>query len=434
MTFSHTSMASVSTCSNIKHSTSIPRGRKTTEPSAHMAKTRPDNRASRRAKNRKKDVNGKPSKVEPPEVLLAQANLLLQTGEPDNALQLAYRALTQLQSTGQPGLVSLPALTLLGEINIELGDPVASYKYFEQAADVDPEGTVPEEQGGGAEKFFWLAQLCEEGGLESVRWYQRGADCLRRQITSVEDKKSQSEAEQLLKGEKREKLAQALCGIAEVYMTDLSWDDTEAEAQCESAITEALLVAPDSPEVLQTVASVRISQNKRTEARRYLEQSMAQWQGLPPEHEDIPDFPTRISLARLLMEAEMEDEGIAVLEGLVQQDDHSVEAWYLGGWCLHLLAEKQAREAGAATESTTDEQGREDLLKKSRAWLTECLRLYKLLDYEDDRLMDHALELIGELNSVLGPPADVKDGVEIDEGEDWEDADDDDDDEEMEDS
>lgn len=388
-----------------------------------MAKTKPENRASRRAKNRKKDVNGsKPPKIEPPEALISQANILLQTGEPDNALQLAYRALTQLQPTQQPTAAALPALSLLGEINIELGDPTAAYSYFKQAADVDQDGSAPEDQGGGPEKFFWLAQLCEEGGLQSVHWYEKGADCLRQQIALVEGKSRQTEEDQYLLEEKREKLAQALCGIAEVYMTDLSWDDAEAETQCEKAVTEALLVAPDSPEVLQTIASVRISQNKRDEAKHYLEQSMAQWQGLPPEHEDIPDFPTRISLARLLMEAEMEDEAIAVLERLVQEDDHSVEAWYLGGWCLNLLAEKHARGAAEMIESTTDVQGREDLLKKSRAWLTECLRLYTILDYEDERLKEHALELTAEMNKVLGPPADT---VDVDEDDEWEDADDD---------
>ncbi|KAF2093085.1 TPR-like protein [Rhizodiscina lignyota] len=400
-----------------------------------MAKTRPDQRPSRKSKQQKKDVNGNSKKkTESPEILLVQATALLHTGEPDNALGLASRALAQLQPNAEPTIVALPALTLLGEINIERGDPDAARAYFELAAQVDEDGEAPEERGGGPEKFFWLAQLCEEGGLESVKWYEKGAECLRRQISELVGKTRLSDEEELLIEERREKLAQALCGIAEVYMTDLSWDDEEAEEQCNKVMVEALLVAPDSVEVLQTIASVRISQSKMEEAREYLSKSMQLWKDLPPEDENIPDFPSRISLARLLMEAEMEDDAIQTLERLVQEDDGSVEAWYLGGWCLHLIAERQARTTAEMTESATKEQDREDLLRKSRAWLLECLRLYQLLDYEDERLKEHAMELVQELNKILGPLANDSTGAGAEDDDEWEDEEDqeDENDEEME--
>lgn len=391
-----------------------------------MGKTRPDQRTSRKSKKNKKDQNGHPKKkTESPEALLAQATAFLHTGEPDSALRLASKALAQLQPTPEPTVVSLPALTLLGEINIERGDPDAARSYFELAAQVDEDGDAPEERGGGPEKFFWLAQLAEEGGLESVKWYEKGAESLRRQLGELEGnaRRSGQEERSLLVEEKREKLAQALCGIAEVYMTDLSWDDKEAEEQCDKVMVEALLVAPDSAEVLQTIASVRISQSKKEEARGYLLKSMQLWKDLPPEHDSVPEFPTRISLARLLMEAEMEDEAIHILERLVQEDDSSVEAWYLGGWCLHLIAERQARAAAGATASTSKEEDRECLLRKSRAWLVECLRLYQLLDYEDERLKEHVTELVQELNKILGDPADGVDEADVDDEDEWEDED-----------
>lgn len=386
-----------------------------------MAKTRPKERRSKKSK-KSKDTTKKLDST-PPDVLLTQAVAFLHTGEPDQALSRAAQALQQLQPTPKPTLVSLPALSLLGEINIERGDPEAAFSYFSLAAEADPEGDAPEAQGGGAEKFFWLAQLCEEGGSESVQWYEKGAECLRRQITQLEDEtrrlSDQEERETLIQ-EKREKLAQALCGIAEVYMTDLSWDDNEAEEQCNKVMVEALLVAPESPEVLQTIASVRISQAKRGEAKEYLSKSLNIWRDLPTEDDRVPDFPSRISLARLLMEAELEDDAIQVLERLVQEDDASVEAWYLGGWCLHLIAEQTTKEPKKEEEPTS-------LLRKSRAWLAECLRQYQLQDYEDEPLATHASELITELNKVLGPPADGETaaGLEADDDSGWEDADDD---------
>jgi tetratricopeptide (TPR) repeat protein len=169
---------------------------------------------------------------------------------------------------------------------------------------------------------------------------------------------------------------------------------------------EAMGVAPNSPETLQTVASVRISQLKHDEAQQYLSKSLDLWRDLPPENLQVPDFSTRISLARLLMEAEMEDEAIRVLERLIQEDDTSVEAWYLGGWCLHLLAKKQKAKANGHANGDSTELL--DLMKRSRRWLQHCLTLCQKLEYEDDRLQEHATELVGTLNEVLGEPEETE--------------------------
>jgi len=247
--------------------------------------------------------------------------------------------------------------------------------------------------------------------VDSVNWYQKGADVLRKQIVLLAARENEADAEALLE-EKRVKLANALCGIAEVYMTDLSWDDDLAEEQCNAVMEEALSVASDRPETLQTVASVRISQSRNDEARQYLLKSLDLWKDLDPENPHIPDFPIRISLSRLLMEAELEDEAIEVLDRLVAEDDQSIEAWYLGGWCLHLLAEKQdsikTQESGGVGEATRL------LLQRSRNWLQQCLNLYALHEYEDERLREHASELVQSLNQVLGEsePTDEEDAAE----------------------
>jgi len=199
------------------------------------------------------------------------------------------------------------------------------------------------------------------------------------------------------------------------------WEE-DAEARCEALVAEALLVAPDSAETLQTIASVRISQEKFEEARGYLAKSMKLWSDLQPEDSKVPDFPTRISLSRLLMEARMEEEAIEVLERLITEDDSSVEAWYLGGWCLHLLAKKRKPSANGSANGPegTGDSDVTGLLRASRDWLQNSLKLYQLLDYEDERLRDHAIELVEGLNNVLGPA--TADDEEAD-GDEWEDAD-----------
>lgn len=191
-----------------------------------MAKLKPDqkNRKARGSKNRAKnaDPNGANKKTKAtPESLLAQATALLQTSQAEEALILARRALSILQPGAEPTISALPAINLLGEINIEIGDVDAARQCFTTAAALDPQGEIPESAGGGSEKFLWLAQLNEEGGINSVQWFEKGAGVLRKEISRLEQKpKEQSVQSSLL--EKRAKLASALCGIAEVYMTDLS--------------------------------------------------------------------------------------------------------------------------------------------------------------------------------------------------------------------
>ncbi|RAR07066.1 tpr domain-containing protein [Stemphylium lycopersici] len=373
-----------------------------------MAKTKP---ADRKSKKSAKSGASKPRAS--PEDLLIQAATFLQTSQPEEALVAARRALNLVQpGTSKPSAAALPALNLLGEINVELGDPDSAREAFQAAIVIDPEGA-----NDGAEKFLWMAQLNEEGGAESVQWFEKGIEVLKREISELEGKMvKQDDMEELLE-EKRQKIANSLCGIAEVYMTDLSWEE-EAEARCNAAVTEALLFAPENPEPLQTLASIRISQLKPDEAKSALTRSMDLWKDLDPDDPKVPDYSLRISLSRLLMEAEMEDEAIEVLERLVGENDGSVEAWYLGGWCLHLLAGKQ--------KAKGEEKVTRSLLRASRDWLENCLKLYTMLEYEDDRLKDHADELLKELNDVLGPST----GEEEEEDE-WEEDDGGDDDEDM---
>ena len=186
------------------------------------------------------------------------------------------------------------------------------------------------------------------------------------------------------------------------------WED-DAETRCEALITEALSVAPDQPDCLQTLASVRISQTRIDDARAALSRSLELWQDLPPEDPKIPDFPSRISLSRLLMEVQMEVEALQVLERLILEDDESVEAWYLGGWCLYLLAEKEKEESS--------EEKRQESMVASRGWLKQSLKLYQKLEYEDERLRDHALELVQELQdrgiNVKTPPCNIINANEV---------------------
>ncbi|KAK4540586.1 hypothetical protein LTR36_009116 [Oleoguttula mirabilis] len=406
-----------------------------------MAKTKPNKEQKQAQKLAKKMANGDAKPKETPEQLYASAIDLVEQSQPEQALKQAKKLWQQVQN--RSASEALPALNLLGEISVELGDVDAARGYFEQAVVLDPEGKVPETMGGGAEKFLWLAQLSEEGGKSSVEWFEKGAIALQTEIEALEHGRVpgvDEEALLMMRVEKKRKLANALCGIVEVYMTDLSWEE-DAEARCESLVTQAMTVEDEtSPEVLQTLASVRLSQERKEDAQSALTRSLQTWKGLDPEDPAVPDFPTRVSLARLLMEAEMESEAMAVLHRLVTDDDQSVEAWYLGGWCQHLIAEKLKAVGlqNATTGGIADTGSLEAAVKGSRNWLRMALKLYSQLEYEDDRLFEHAKELVAGLDTVLGPEEGNAEGGD-DEWEEWEgideeDGEQEDEDEEMKDS
>ncbi|EAS36286.3 TPR domain-containing protein [Coccidioides immitis RS] len=383
-----------------------------------MAKTRPSKKKSKRKE--KSVLNGtravqKEKVTEDPSVLYEQALALLQTGQPDEALVLVERGL-RIAPPASPN--TLIGLNLAGEIYVELGDIDAAREHFLRAVTLDPEGLIPESQGGGAEKFLWLAQLSEDGGKDSVRWFERGVTVLRKNIQALEENMSIEQADGL--EEQKKKMANALCGVIEIYMTDLSWEE-DAESRCETLITEALLMAPESPECLQTLASIRISQLRHDDAKTALLRSLELWKDLPPDSPNVPDFPVRVSLSRLLMEAEMEREALEVLERMILEDDQSIETWYLGGWCQYLLGKKtQEQSAGAVNEAVAEQQ--RAILLSSRGWLRQSLKLFDIVQYEDARLKEHALELVQELERDLADFIEESDDeAEAGDEDEWED-------------
>ncbi|UKZ46712.1 hypothetical protein TrVGV298_000919 [Trichoderma virens] len=210
--------------------------------------------------------------------LLADAETQYEVGNLDEAIALASKALEQ---TGEGGDFELKALNLLGVLNVEDGEVEEARDYFLRAIKLDEEGILDEKIGGGPEKFLFLAQLSEEGGQDSVQWFERGASALRKQIQKLNDVANRTPEQQAALEEMQSKLGGVLCAVAEVYMTDLSWE-TDAEQRCEALVTEAMLIAPNYPETWQTVANVRISQERLDEARTALKRSLELWQDLPP--------------------------------------------------------------------------------------------------------------------------------------------------------
>ncbi|KAF1738872.1 putative assembly chaperone of rpl4 [Beauveria bassiana] len=368
----------------------------------------------------------RPEKKEKPSAgaLLDDAETLFEVGNIEEAISLADKALA---TTGEGGDFELRAVNLLALLHIEDGEVEEARSFFQRAANIDKNGEMDEKVGGGPEKFLFLAELSEEGGQDTVEWFDRGATALRKQIQNLDSISNKTPEQQAAYDDKQKKLGGVLCAVAEVYMTDLSWEE-DAEQRCEALITEAMMIAPGSSETWQTVANVRISQERNDEARTALKRSLELWQDLAPEDPAVPDFSTRIALARLLLETEMMEDALVVLERLVTDDDESIEAWYLGGWALYLAGEK-LRDAKGSTNGDGPSEDLKTAWKSSRRWLAQCLKLFEAQEYEDERLGEHAVELVLSINEEIGEPEEGED--EWDVASDDEDDEEEDDDEEM---
>lgn len=401
-----------------------------------MAPTRPSKKAKAKSRNQAKKSSAATA-TKPPKQLLAEATAQLEQGDAPGAVTLAKQALDVALDSDDARACA--AHNLLGEINVELGDIDTARQHFIEAAKLDSDGALAEDLGGGAEKFNWLAQLSEDGGADSVAWFEKAAACLRAQIQLLTEATAEAKTKGSAHGavedeletktqEKKLKLAETLCAVAEVYMTDLSWE-ADAEARCETLVTEATMLAPELPDAWQTVANVRVSQSRRDDAVAALERSLALWSDLDPEDPRVPPFPSRVALARLLMECELEERAVDVCERLVLEDDSSVEAWYLGGFAQYTLGEK-ARNPPEEDKKQAGQNGAEDggwkrRWVRAKQWLSQCLLLFEAQEYEDERLGEHANELLATMNAEAG---DLPDEEEED-GDGWEDDDEEDDDE-----
>ncbi|PHH87989.1 hypothetical protein CDD83_8151 [Cordyceps sp. RAO-2017] len=148
------------------------------------------------------------NKKEPsPGSVLADADTQFAAGNLDEAIILATRA---LEATGPGGDFELRALNLLGVLQFESGEVDEARAHFERAAGLDEEGLADEKVGGGPEKFLFLAQLSDEGGLDSVRWFERGAVALRRQIQALSEAGGRTAEQQAELDEKQQRLGGVL--------------------------------------------------------------------------------------------------------------------------------------------------------------------------------------------------------------------------------
>ncbi|KAG8796029.1 hypothetical protein FRC16_009846 [Serendipita sp. 398] len=120
----------------------------------------------------------------------------------------------------------------------------------------------------------------------------------------------------------------------------------------------------------------------------------------------------------------MYKEALTVLTGVIETDDQEVEAWYLEGWCLMLMAE----DAKVQNKEVEGLSWRE-LAKDARDCLETCVNLFDNRNHPDTEMLKHAKELMQQLTDMGITPSRVD--AEGD-GDDWEDVEDSEEDDDVE--
>lgn len=301
---------------------------------------------------------------------------------------------------------NLQALDMLGHIYSELGDTQKAKGIFQRAVELSPDI--------GHGKYMSLGQI--HTGQEAVDYYMKGIQVLLSSLEKQAEKTSQvgasafPEEDPDLPTEKD--VSRAHCSIAEIYLTDLCMEEGAAD-KCREFIERALQYHHDNPEALQLMASYLFSVDRNQEGKEYLLKCVARW--LPSQTQkavsssdedlqnEIPPYESRITTAKLLIEAEEYETAVDVLEGLLEEDDEVVQVWYLSGWVCYLqlekAKEKQEREGGEASEDEKEDE--KALMDAARSYLTNAKKLYSKLQCDDPPMLEHVEQLLGELGGEM---------------------------------
>lgn len=299
--------------------------------------------------------------------LLGKAEELMLTYQPELAEKFYKRALEM-----QPS--STDALDAYGSFLLEQDRFDEAKPLFLRSIELDPLGD--------AAKYMFMGQLCE--GLEATQYYGKGIELMQAQLKSVQAQKpSKAKREQLLM--LKQQISAAYCSIAEVFLTDACFED-QAEEECERALAAAISADPDNPEPLQTLASVRMSQKRPTEALEIMNKSYAKWRDV--EHDFQPSMEFRHNAAKLFLEMEQHETAAEIWEIMIEEDDTVAEVYYFLG-----LAYKKSSPADSLECATK---------AKELLTLSKC---------DDALLIEQVNELLAEAQTLTAnlPPEELDD-------------------------
>ena len=335
-------------------------------------------------KNRKSISNANNNRSKQPrkltlEELLQAAELALTTGDPRHAVALYSAALPKAVASWQQ---QVEVLEKRAEIHVSLQNQDDALRDYQTALSLVPNLPTPSPESPTAppatarddehlmEIFERKASLCMYMGQLSTE-----SAALSNYLAGIEHLKSLMAVQELVrwsgptnaKQDTKRQLATAYCAVAELYLTDLCYEEN-AESACESFLKLALELDDKCPDTLQALCSLRLSQSRGVEAAPIIMQvfgtmqvgcrSLASLVGLREDDnsnagatellelqavQDLPGFEFRCQTAKLLLEcagalaeqtgqqSQCTQAAIDVLGSLLAENDEVVETWILAG-------------------------------------------------------------------------------------------------------
>ncbi|KAI0001420.1 hypothetical protein BJV74DRAFT_818500 [Russula compacta] len=381
-----------------------------------MGRTRPKTRKVRPPAAELTETQ-RESKSEPTiEALLEKAQELIIQCDYDLAGRFAERVLKRAPN-------NVEGKEILGVVQLETGLLDAAKQTFLSLLPPNPGAPSPPPPA----VHLYLAQLSDNDPQMALKHFAAAVDILTLQLKG-KDRAADFASVKNDEDEARRTIVRALIGQVEIWM-DPAYDlcfDPAAESNCEELLKSALQIDPENTEALQTLASVRMSQQRPDEAKEILEKAWSSWKDLDADDPQLPPIASRLNLTKLFLELSLFTPALMVLQGIMASDDEEVEAWYLEGWCFFLMAE-QAREQGGKLDELTWEE----LARDSRDCLETCKTLHINQGHPDLPIREHVKELISKLEELGVKPSPEDDGGDDGDWEDYEGSDDSESDVEM---
>eukprot|EP00298_Acanthocystis_sp_HF-20_P005025 c15309_g1_i1.p1 GENE.c15309_g1_i1~~c15309_g1_i1.p1 ORF type:complete len:356 (-),score=163.48 c15309_g1_i1:30-1073(-) len=265
-------------------------------------------KTKKQSQNKKKEKEkGKPSKYSVDEYV-ERAEHYLANFQPELAIKFLRKALeTDKNNTD--------VMDMLGEILAENGAGDEAKQILTQSISISP--------NSGHSKYLSLAQLTEFPG--NVQLIQKGIEILSSEKAKLEPFAS-SQNDDL----KRviASICSAYCSIVEIYMSD-GCDEPNAESECVRNVEAALKVDPSSVESLCTLASLRLTQTRRDDAKVALARAVEIVNNFPEDDDFYPPFEIRRSLAKILLECEKFEDADDIIDTLLMEKEDNSELWFL---------------------------------------------------------------------------------------------------------
>ena len=313
---------------------------------------------------------------------VADAEVLLSRAQYAEAAALLHSALRS-----HPGAAQLHDLLALS--NLGLGDAEAALPHLLTACQLDADGS--------GDRWMYLGQL--RHGAEAIAAFERGVAIYQREKEALlqttraqpSDKEKDGEGKREGKGEGegegededededgdggggavrrlaalRQSLSTAFVSMAELYVTDCC-DEADAELRCNALLADAMSEWPDNAEGAYATANLRLIQGDDQQAAQWLDTALTiiERQYDPTRQPalsvllasplsssssgGVASYELRLNVAKLSYELGRYAQCAALIDGLLDEDDHFIEVQHLAA-CAHLQC---ARYSSAAQHAT----------------------------------------------------------------------------------